>query len=150
MIALFALAACGSDEPAGEPPLIAPAILEEVAEEPDPNALRPDAGIEAMVVDAESTTTVAGEDGRVPTPEAPVIEVVEYDDLAFVEGERVIVRTQLGSTREGVLKRFLNTGLKVVVQERGREIELDMPRTTISEVKVVWTRAQGLAPAPSP
>jgi hypothetical protein len=145
------LTACGGDEPAAEPALIPPAIVDET-EEPvvDPSIPQPDAAIEAVVVDADSATTVAGDEGRVPTPEAPVIEAVAYDDLAYVEGERVIIRTQMGSTREGVLKRFLNTGLKVVVNERGREIELDMPRSTIADVKVVWTRAQGAAPVPAP
>jgi hypothetical protein len=151
--AILVLAACGGDPP--PPPESAAAVA--VAEEPvveeivvDPNAVVPDATIEAVVVDANSTTTVAGEDGLVPTPEKPVIEVVAYEDLAFVVGERVIVRTSMGSTREGILKRFFNTGLKVLVNERGREFEIDMPRTTVAEVKVVWTRAQGaVAPAPA-
>jgi len=153
---LVVLCGCGDDRPPPEPPLIAPAVIspeEEAAmaeAAKDPNALAPDASIEAVVVDAQSTVTVAGEDGRVPTPEAPVIEVVAYDDLAYVVGERVIIRTALGSTREGVLKRFFNTGLKVLVNERGRELELDMPRGTIAEIKVVWTHAQGAAGTPTP
>lgn len=161
LAAAMLLGACGGDAPPPEP--IAPAA-EEVAEaepaaEPvDPDAVVPDASIEAVVVDANATTTVAGEEGLVPTPEKPVIEVVAYEDLAFVVGERVIIRTSMGSTREGILKRFFNTGLKVLVNERGRELELDMPRTTIAEVKVVWTHAQGTpaasasapTPAPSP
>jgi hypothetical protein len=142
----FALAACGNDAPPASTGTLAPDVAEPVAEEYiDPNAVIPDASIEAVVVDANSAATVAGDEGRIPTPEAPVIEVVAYDDLAFVIGERVIIRTNLGSTREGILKRFFNTGLKVLVNERGREIELDMPRNTIDEVKVVWTHAQGAA-----
>jgi hypothetical protein len=151
LAAMLLLGACGDDAPPPEP--IAPdeevAEPEPVAEPVDPNAVVPDATIEAVVVDANATTTVAGEEGLVPTPEKPVIEVVAYEDLAFVVGERVIIRTSLGSTREGILKRFFNTGLKVLVNERGREIELDMPRTTVAEVKVVWTHAQGTAPAPA-
>jgi len=150
-VAILALAACGGDPPA--PPAAPVAAAEEpVVEEVvvDPNAVLPDATIEAVVVDANATTTVAGEDGLVPTPEKPVIEVVAYEDLAFVVGERVIVRTSMGSTREGILKRYFNYGLKVLVNERGREFEIDMPRTTVAEVKVVWTRAQGaVAPAPA-
>jgi hypothetical protein len=146
----IALAACGNDAPSVPADAISPDVVEPVAEEyVDPNAIVPDASIESVVVDANSAATVAGEEGRVPTPEAPVIEVVAYDDLAFVVGERVIVRTSLGSTREGILKRFFNTGLKVLVNERGREIELDMPRNTVDEVKVVWTHAQG-AGVPTP
>jgi hypothetical protein len=140
------LAACGEDPPPPTAP-IAPAPVAEIPAAPaaEPEVV-PDASIEAVVVDANATTTVAGEEGRIPTPEAPVIEVVAYEDLAFVVGERVIVRTSLGSTREGILKRYFNTGLKVLVNERGREMELDMPRNTVDEVKVVWTHAQG-APA---
>ncbi len=155
MSALLSLAACSADAPS--PPVVITAQTasesEPVAEEEvvDPNAILPDATIEAVVVEANATTTVAGEEGLVPSAEAPVIEVVAYDDLAFVVGERVIVSTSLGSKREGILKRFFNTGLKVLVNERGREIELDMPRATVAEVKVVWTRAQGAAaPAPAP
>lgn len=147
LAAAFALlTACGDDAPPAEA-IAEPAstVEEPFAEEVvDPNAVQPDASIEAVVVDANATTTVAGEQGLVPTPEKPVVEVVAYDDLAFVVGERVIIRTNIGSTREGILKRFFNTGLKVLVNERGREFELDMPRTTVAEVKVVWTRAQGL------
>jgi hypothetical protein len=147
---VLALAACGGDAPAPPAPIPPAVVAEEVEEVVDPNAVQPDASIEAVVVDANATTTVAGEEGLVPTPEKPVIEVVAYEDLAFVVGERVIIRTNIGSTREGILKRFFNTGLKVLVNERGREIELDMPRTTVSEVKVVWTRAQGaVAPVPA-
>ena len=146
------LAACGSDAPSppvapAEPSAIAELVQEETSV--DPNALVPDASIEAVVVDANTTATVAGDQGLVPTPEAPVIEVVAYEDLAFVVGERVIVRTSLGSTREGILKRYFNTGLKVLVNERGREMELDMPRNTVDEVKVVWTHSQG-TPAAMP
>ena len=152
--ALTALSACGGDAPPPAPaPLVADAVIESAsaAEEDvvDPNAVVPDASIEAVVVDANTTTTVAGDEGLVPTPENPVIEVIAYDDLAFVVGERVIIRTSLGSTREGVLKQFFNTGLKVLVNDRGRKFELDMPRATVAEVKVVWTRAQGAA-APAP
>lgn len=153
IIAVALLGACGgadqSSAPAAAPAEVA-AAAPAVAEYVDPDAVVPDASIEAVVVDANATTTVAGEDGLVPTPEKPVIEVVAYEDLAFVVGERVIIRTSLGSTREGILKRFFNTGLKVLVNERGREIELDMPRTTVAEVKVVWTHAQGSVAAPAP
>jgi hypothetical protein len=151
--ALSLLAACSDDAPPPETLSPPEAVTEEpvVEETVDPNAVQPDASIEAVVVDANATTTVAGEQGLVPTPEKPVIEVVAYEDLAFVVGERVIIRTNIGSTREGVLKRFYNTGLKVLVNERGREFELDMPRTTVAEVKVVWTKAQGAtAPATEP
>jgi hypothetical protein len=150
--AILVLAACGGEPPPPESTAPVAVAEEPVVEEAvvDPNAVLPDATIEAVVVDANATTTVAGEDGLVPTPEKPVIEVVAYEDLAFVVGERVIVRTSMGSTREGILKRFFNTGLKVLVNERGREFEIDMPRTTVAEVKVVWTRAQGaVAPAPA-
>lgn len=151
--AMVALAACSVDAPLPPASTAAQAAIESepVAEEEviDPNAVVPDATIEAVVVEANATTTVAGEEGLVPSAEAPVIEVIAYDDLAFVVGERVIIRTSLGSTREGVLKQFFNTGLKVLVNDRGRKFELDMPRATVAEVKVVWTRAQGAA-APAP
>jgi hypothetical protein len=148
--ALSLLVACSDNAPpeaVSQPTAVAEEpVVEEVI---DPNAVQPDASIEAVVVDANATTTVAGEEGLVPTPEKPVIEVVAYEDLAFVVGERVIIRTNIGSTREGILKRFYNTGLKVLVNERGREFELDMPRTTVAEVKVVWTKAQGATAPPS-
>ena len=150
-ISSLLLTACGDDAPQTPPPLIEPAVIaEDEVPAVDPDAVVPDASIEAVVVDADSATMVAGDQGQVPTPEKPVIEVVAYDDLAYVVGERVIIHTVLGSTREGVLKRFFNTGLKVMVDDRGRQFELDMPRNTIAEVKVVWTRAQGSAPTNTP
>lgn len=146
---LLAVSACSS-EPPPEPELIAPMVLDESElDVVDPNAVVPDQSIEAVVVDANQTTTVAGQDGLVPTPDKPVSEVVDFDDLSFVVGERVVVRTTHGSTRDGILKRYLNTSIKVLVNERGREIELDMPRSSILEVKVIWTKAHG-AEAPSP
>lgn len=89
-------------------------------------------------IDSATTLTVFSE---TPTSGNPVIEVVEYTDLAYAVGEEIIVKTNMNSTRRGILKRYLNTSLKVMVNERGREFILHIPRSTVTETQVVWTDA---------
>jgi len=51
----------------------------------------------------------------------------------------------LKSTRQGVLKRYFTTSLKLLAEERGRVMEMDIPRASVNEVQVVWTHPQGQA-----
>ncbi|PIV35089.1 MAG: hypothetical protein COS34_03645 [Lysobacterales bacterium CG02_land_8_20_14_3_00_62_12] len=110
----------------------------------EPAAIQPDASIPALSVDA-SSASIVGAEGAVATPETPVIETVNYEDLAYVVGEKIIIKTNLKSTRQGVLKRYFTTSLKLLAEERGRVMEMDIPRASVNEVQVVWTHPQGQA-----
>jgi len=104
----------------------------------------PNPAVPTMVVSAEST--LIGVDGQVPTADKPVIEDVSFDDLAFMVGERVIVRTTMSSTREGELKSFNRAGIRVALRNRAG-MELEIPRSTVASVQVVWTKSQTAAAA---
>lgn len=104
----------------------------------------PNPAVPTMVVSAEST--MIGVDGQVPTADKPVIEDVSFDDLAFMVGERVIIRTTMNSTREGELKSFNRAGIRVALRNRAG-MELEIPRDTVKSVQVVWTKAQTAAAA---
>lgn len=108
------------------------------------NAPKPNPKIQTMVVSAE--TTMIGVDGQMPTAENPVLEDVSYDDLAYMVGERVIIRTTMRSTREGELKSFNRAGLRIALRDRP-DMELEVPKDTVKSVRVVWTKAQTAAAA---
>lgn len=102
---------------------------------------KPDESIVSTPAEVDSATTITVF-SETPTSDKPLIEVVEYTDLAHAVGEEIIVKTNMHSTRRGILKRYLNTSLKVLVNERGREFVLDIPRSTVTETQVVWTVAR--------
>ncbi|HWT15186.1 MAG TPA: hypothetical protein VN581_05335 [Patescibacteria group bacterium] len=106
----------------------------------------PNPAVPTMVVSAEST--LIGVDGQVPSAENPVSEDVSFDDLAYMVGERVIIRTTMNSTREGELKSFNRAGIRVALHNRAG-MELEIPKATVKSVQVVWTRAQTAAAAAS-
>ncbi|HQW82664.1 MAG TPA: hypothetical protein PLQ74_12445 [Pseudomonadota bacterium] len=102
----------------------------------------PSPAVPTMIVSAEST--LIGVDGQVPTADKPVIEDVSFDDLAYMIGERVIIRTTMNSTREGELKVFNRAGIRVSLRNRPG-MELEIPRSTVAAVQVVWTKSQTAA-----
>ncbi len=104
----------------------------------------PNPAVPTMVVSAEST--LIGVDGQVPTADKPVIEDVSFDDLAYMVGERVIIRTHLRSTRDGELKSFNRAGILVSLRNRPG-MELEIPRSTVASAQVVWTKSQTAAAA---
>jgi hypothetical protein len=103
---------------------------------------KPNPAVPTMVVSAEST--LIGVDGQVPSADKPVVEDVNFDDLALMIGERVIVRTTMNSTREGELKSFNRAGIRVALRNRGG-MELEIPKSSVKSVQVVWTRSQTAA-----
>lgn len=139
------ISACGGEQQTA--PVVAAAVpakagsTAEVTAAMDPDSIQPDASIPAVSVDASSAS--AG--GTMATPDAPIIESVSYEDLAYVVGEKIIIKTNLKSTRQGVLKSYFTTSLKLLAEERGRVMEMDIPRATVAEVQVVWTHPQGAA-----
>lgn len=133
------LAACGGDSP--PPPAVDEALASEDADAGKP---RPDRSIEVVSV-GSNTADIATPAGAIATINKPVIETVAYEDLTYLVGEKIIIKTNLRTTRIGVLRRFLNTSLRIEVEERGRKFDIDIPRTSISEVQVEWIHPQ--APA---
>ena len=141
LLFLLLLAACGG----GSPP---PPANDQVSASADENEglPKPDRSL-AVVAVGSSTADIATPAGAIATIDKPVIETVAYEDLVYVVGEKIIIKTNLRTTRVGVLKRFLNTSLRVEVNERGRKFDIDIPRSTIAEVQVEWVHPQ--APAAS-
>jgi hypothetical protein len=131
------LAACGSEPP--PPALIPPAVVEEEA---PPPAVEPskDLDIEAMVVDP---STAPAE--NVVQLEAPSIEKLEYDELDGLEGEFVVIKTSRGTTRSGILRSHLTNSIRLGSFERGREIDISLPRHEVVGIEVHWNRAKETA-----
>ncbi|MGE3105427.1 MAG: hypothetical protein AB7K14_09285 [Lysobacterales bacterium] len=129
------LAACGGDPP---PQAAEPAVASEDQEAANP---RPDRSLAVVAVDSGSAD-IATPAGAIATIDKPVIETVAYEDLTYLVGEKIIIKTNLRTTRVGVLKHFLNTSLRIEAEERGRKFDIDIPRNTIAEVQVEWIHPQ--------
>jgi len=102
----------------------------------------PSVAVPSMVVSAEST--LIGVDGQVPTADKPVSEDVKFEDLEFMIGERVVIGTNMNSTRDGTLTHFNRAGIRIELRNRPG-MELEIPKSTVRTVRVVWTKSQTAA-----
>ncbi len=69
-------------------------------------------------------------------PKGP--HVVPFEALENHVGKSVVIKTNMRTTRSGVLKRFNRAGLLIVDKSRGFAMEIDIPRSTVKEVTVVF------------
>jgi len=112
----------------------------------DVATLVPNPQIETMVVDG--ATAVIGVDGEIPTAEKPLHEDIEFADLQYMIGERVIIKTTMSSTREGTLTAFNRAGVRLQLINRPG-MELEIPKDTVASVQAVWTKSQSANAAAS-
>lgn len=62
--------------------------------------------------------------------------VVPFDQLEAHVGKMVSIKTNLRTTRKGVLKRFNRAGIVIEDTSRGFAMSIDIPRSTVVEVTV--------------
>ncbi|MBL8297326.1 MAG: hypothetical protein JNN30_03160 [Rhodanobacteraceae bacterium] len=62
--------------------------------------------------------------------------LVSYEQLGAHIGERVVVRTTLGSRRAGTLVRYTRTALRLKLGPRDGGVELDIPSSSVRAVEV--------------
>ena len=102
----------------------------------------PNPAMETMVVDG--ATAVIGVDGQIPSAEKPLNEDIAFDDLQHMIGERVVIKTTMNSRREGTLTSFNRAGVRLRLIDRP-DMELEVPKSTVASVQVVWTKPQSAA-----
>jgi hypothetical protein len=61
------------------------------------------------------------------------LRAVDYAQLERNVGQRIVVHTTIGTTRQGVLKRFSKVNITVQLGADNGAIELEIPRNTIRE-----------------
>ena len=74
-------------------------------------------------------------------PAAVVENAITYDDLKQHVGQHVIVHTTFKTTRSGVLTKFSNTELALLVDTPGGPTEMTIPKNTVSNVALPATPA---------
>ena len=62
--------------------------------------------------------------------------VVPFDQLETHVGKMVSIKTNLRTTRKGMLKRFNRAGIVIEDTSRGFAMSIDIPRSTVVEVTV--------------
>ena len=85
-----------------------------------------------------------GVDGQIPTADKPLNEDITFDDLQYMIGERVVIKTNMNSRREGTLTGYNRAGIRLVLINRPG-MELEIPKDTVVDVQVVWTKSQTAA-----
>jgi hypothetical protein len=82
-------------------------------------------------------------------PAKPESQVVEYKELEHHIGAELAIETTFNTIRHGVLTKYTNPGLKILLGPEAGSIELDVPAETIRSVSIV-TPATPATPAAPP
>ncbi len=87
-----------------------------------------------------TTAVVAPVAAAAPAAALPVKPVgptvVPFDQLETHVGKMVSIKTNLRTTRKGILKRFNRAGIVIEDTSRGFAMSIDIPRSTVVEVTV--------------
>jgi hypothetical protein len=67
---------------------------------------------------------------------ARVVDIISYEQLGAYVGEKIVVRTTLGSRRAGTLVRYTRTALRLKLGARDGGVELDIPSSSVRDIEV--------------
>ena len=73
---------------------------------------------------------------------AYAVQPTEYDELRQAVGREVVVRTQNGTTRRGVLVRFSGSNLEVQLSGRDGGFQLSIPKRDVRDAGIVVDSAE--------
>jgi|GEM_PF-6966169 len=82
-------------------------------------------------------TTVGAVEAPKPSVQPVVLEPVEYVQLADKIGRHIVIETNLGTHRRGVLEHYSGSALAVRLEPKDGGFLLDLPRETVKQVELV-------------
>ena len=86
-------------------------------------------------------TTIATAPAPVPVLPPPTPgRKLAYQDLAQLEGRRIMVRSSYGSVRVGTLEKYTDTAITLRLEQRERGLSVTMPQNTVRDVQLIEYR----------